>query len=103
MVPHVARHLISRNPKGERVFTGRYDADGEPILRAVQEKVRPGTVFFPTDDAERVWLIEMRAARPLDDAERPLYQQGRTTGFPVDVEDALEKGFTRTTEVDFGL
>lgn len=83
MEPHVARHRISRNPNNQVVFTGNYDAEGEPIFRSASEKIMPGVVFLPTDEEERVWLMELEAARLLTEQEKVLWEQFPDKIFPV--------------------
>lgn len=83
MEPHVARHRISRNPNNQVLFTGKYDSEGEPICRASGEKIMPGVVFFPTDEEERVWLLELDSARLLTEQEKAIWEQFPDKIFPV--------------------
>jgi hypothetical protein len=98
MNPHIARHLISRNPKRQTRFTGKFDKDGEPIVRAITERVRPGSAFIPTDEAELTELLGLNAARPLTSDDLQLYETGQRDGFPIDPVDPEAGKFTRTRE-----
>jgi hypothetical protein len=77
-------------------FTGRYDANGEPIVRAQPERFPPGTVFTPTDITERDYLLSLDAARPLTPDELTLYESGIQTEFPPSIDEVQQ--ITRTTD-----
>jgi len=71
MTKLIALHQIKHNWTGLKRFTGRYDADGEPIVRSVATIIRPGEPFEVPDHVaeERDWLLEVGAARPMTDVE----------------------------------
>ena len=82
MSPYIAIHKIRRNPTGTTRYTGEYNEDGEPIIRASSEIVDPGTVFYPKDDEERDYLIAIGGARAMSEQELSMYEIGVTSGFP---------------------
>jgi hypothetical protein len=85
MERHVAIHQLHRNPRKELVFTGKYDSNGEPIVRAASETVEPGSVFTPADKEERDFLLSVGASRPITETEETLFDSGVTTSFPREV------------------
>jgi hypothetical protein len=86
--PHVACCRFSRNPTGEVHFTGRFNADGEPIVKSAPQKFLPGMVVLPTDEAELAHLMSLDALRPLTPDELTLYEAGLQSEFPPTILEA---------------
>lgn len=84
----VLRQRYSRNPDGRTQFTGRYDEDGEPIVRSLPERYLPGSVIQPYNETELEFLVTNRVARPLTPAEVALFEKGQLVGFSLDPIDA---------------
>ena len=84
----ILRQRYSRNPNGRTQFTGRYDDNGEPIVRALPERFVPGSIVKPADEEELEFLLSNRVARPLSPGEEALFEKGQITGFPADLVDA---------------
>lgn len=84
----ILRQRYSRNPTGRTQFTGSYDENGEPIVRALPERFLPGSIVKPVDEAELEFLISNRVARPLTSMEEALFEKGQMSGFAVDPVDA---------------
>jgi hypothetical protein len=95
MDPYVARHKITGNPEGKFEFAGRYDADGEPIIKAHRKVTMPGEIYFPPDGKEREYLLSVEAIRPLTDDEVSLYASGVKAEFPIDFLDVPAFGRER--------
>lgn len=53
-------------------FAG-YDGDGNSIVQAVFEEVKPGTIFDEPNEAEAQWLLDNNAARVPTDREEQLF------------------------------
>lgn len=89
MKPVIARHRISRNPDGKKEFTGKFDNNGEPIIRTLPERFLPGMVLIPTDEDELAYFTDLGAVRTMTEMELVMYEdKGQTSGFPTDVRDA---------------
>ncbi|OGN42431.1 MAG: hypothetical protein A2623_09515 [Caulobacterales bacterium RIFCSPHIGHO2_01_FULL_70_19] len=80
MTKLIAIHAIRHNWTGTMEFTGRFDKNGEPIIRSVATVIKPGELFeVPSDkNGEQERLLELGAARianrheiELRDAARP--------------------------------
>ena len=70
----VALIRISRNPEGRMKFTGKFDANGDPIMRSDGQKLLPGQVFQIDDEAEYRHLLGLDAVRELNEQELALWE-----------------------------
>lgn len=88
MNPYIARQRVSRNPLGRIEFTGKYDDDGEPVIKSVPERFLPGEIIIPWDNDELAFLESVNAIRPMTELELVMYEKGHTSGFAPDNRDA---------------
>ena len=75
MTKLVAICAIVRTPtKSSATEFAGFDEDGNSIIQAISEEVKPGTIFEEPNEVEAEWLLEHNAARIPTDRELQLFQ-----------------------------
>ncbi|MBD8679264.1 hypothetical protein [Sphingomonas sp. CFBP 13720] len=70
----VALCAIVRTPadSAPTQFAG-FDAEGNSIIQAVSEEIKPGTIFEETNETEVEWLLANNAVRLPNDREIQMF------------------------------
>jgi len=76
----IARQRVTQGGKSQ--FTGKFDADGEPVIRRVAQSILPGCTFVPCPQ-DKGWLLEQNAIRPMTASELALFEKGKRDGFSI--------------------
>lgn len=75
MVIAIHAIVISDPDQPDPIHTGRYDLEGNPVLKKISLKIKPGE-WFDYDGPDLPWLIENDHCRYPTESETALHEMG---------------------------